>query len=317
MFYSKTSQKPFDKTVFRLLGKKRIIPQIMSKIIFFLFLTAFFGLFCTTEVSAKEASLLFSPETVAVNMGEEFTVEVILDTVGEQVGGAGAKITFKNTDLTVIAVKPGSLFYDYPSAAFSNEEGKIIISGVASSMANFFAGQGVFATITFQAKSPGTSLIQFIYQPGSTTDSNIAVTYGSGDILSKVNSTTVTVGNKGIYIPSVTKRGGISDLPAIISTALNMLEKLGISAESFAIFASKVFGKGDTGEAVSLKEPKEVLDQNQPEVGKDSFSTTKLSLEKPLLVLIIVSLILIPVVWLIYTFFRKRQAKNTKVVTKL
>jgi hypothetical protein len=231
----------------------------------------------------------------------------------------GAKILFKNEDLKVITVKPGVIFGDYPTVAFSNEEGKIIISGVASSVNDFFSGQGIFATITFQATSPGESVIEYIFEPGSTTDSNVAVTYGSGDILARVNKVGVSVGAKGNYqvvneIP-VTQS---EKLPPILNTVLELVEKVGISRESLLVFATKVFGmETDSQEVISLRESKTDISQAQPQLETNSIRSSKKPMENILLILILIVLILIPVSFLGYKFIKKKLSDKTQVVTKL
>lgn len=144
-------------------------------------------------VLAAEPSLTFSSATKSAAVGENFNVDVILSTVGQGVVGAGAQITFDPAVVSVVSIEPGTIFGDYPLASFDNSSGKISISGIASSSRKLFTGLGVFASITFQGKALGTGSVQFVYEPGSTTDSNIAVTYGSGDILGEVGTLEIAV----------------------------------------------------------------------------------------------------------------------------
>jgi hypothetical protein len=311
MFYS----KKLTKTPFSSLSKF----SFKTKGLLAFLLTVFLYLFFVPKCLAYEASLLFSPESVSTNIGEQFDILINVDTGGEHVGGVGAKILFKNEDLKVITVKPGVIFGDYPTVAFSNEEGKIIISGVASSVNDFFSGQGIFATITFQATSPGESVIEYIFEPGSTTDSNVAVTYGSGDILARVNKVGVSVGAKGNYqvvneIP-VTQS---EKLPPILNTVLELVEKVGISRESLLVFATKVFGmETDSQEVISLRESKTDISQAQPQLETNSIRSSKKPMENILLILILIVLILIPVSFLGYKFIKKKLSDKTQVVTKL
>lgn len=83
---------------------------------------------------------------------------------------------------------PGNLYDSYliqeASSPVSHEpkdqwvsaeiEGTIKISGSASSLADYFVGEGVFATVKFMAKSPGHLALNFVWTgEDSTEDSNI------------------------------------------------------------------------------------------------------------------------------------------------
>lgn len=163
-----------------------------SLLLGFLLTVAFLGI-AVKEAQASEPSLLFSETTIKAEVGETFSVEVIVDTGGEVAYGVGAKVSFDPKILEVVSVQPGTIFGDYPAASYDNTSGKIIVSGIASSQQNFIKDRAEFATLTFRAKKQGITSVQFIYEPGSTTDSNIAVTYGTGDILSQVSQLSVNV----------------------------------------------------------------------------------------------------------------------------
>jgi len=158
-----------------------------------LFLIISGSIIVKTAGSAASPSLLFSDSSKAVGVGEIITVDIILDTAGQEVHGAGAKITFDQKNLEIVSIQPGTIFGDYPVASYDNTSGNIIVSGIASSKNNSFNDSGVFATLTFRAIKEGDSSVQFIFEPGSTRDSNIAVTYGTGDILSNVGTLSITV----------------------------------------------------------------------------------------------------------------------------
>ena len=160
----------------------------------FLLVGGFFIVFPQLSwVHASEASFLFSPAEVSTNLGDNFTLNVNIDTDGEQVGGAGAKITFDPFFLKVVGIETGKIFSDYPTAAYDNTQGNIIISGIVPSINDLYSGSDVFAKVTFSSRLVGKGVVKFNFVPGSTTDSNIAVTYGSGDILAKVNQANITV----------------------------------------------------------------------------------------------------------------------------
>lgn len=160
---------------------------------------------------AAEPGLYFSPSSLTVSKGNTFTTNIILDTEENKVGGAGAKIIFNSDILEVDSITSGAIFDDYPSTTFDNSQGKITISGISSSPNNLYVGRGTFASITFRAKATGNTTVLFDFTPGSTTDSNIAVSFGNGDILNAVGTLSITVEDSGI--------GNIS-LPSPTSTHL-------------------------------------------------------------------------------------------------
>lgn len=155
-----------------------------------------FLLFSSTKVQAQQAdgaSLTFSPDTISTQIGTEFTTELILDTAGEKVGGVGAKIVYDPTLVHIEKIETIPVFPDFPSQTFDNAIGKATISGIVQNPDQLYSGKAVFAKITWKAQKAGTGKISFDFVPNSTKDSNIAVLYGNGDILQKVNQVNLTV----------------------------------------------------------------------------------------------------------------------------
>lgn len=153
----------------------------------------FSAFFFAAPSHAAVPSLLFSPTNLSIGTDSQFTLSIILDTAGQGVSGAGAKIIFDPTYLTAISITTGDLFTDYPAAIINNDHGLAIISGIASSPTDRYTGSGTFAAITFRPFHPGQTKVSFNFTPNSTTDSNIAVMTGNGDILEQVNDLTVNI----------------------------------------------------------------------------------------------------------------------------
>jgi hypothetical protein len=151
----------------------------------------------TKAKAAASPSLNFSPANTTVNAGETFLMDILLDTAGRNAGGAGAKVNFNPNQLKAIEIIPGDIFADYPAAVIDNDNGRLTISGIAASSQNLFTGVGVFARINFTALTPGPANLNFEFQPGSTTDSNIATMEPPGDILAQVNQSTITINQAG------------------------------------------------------------------------------------------------------------------------
>jgi hypothetical protein len=270
-----------------------------------------FGFVVPGGIFAQEPSLLFSPNHITAKTGDQFDIAVNVDTVGQKAGGVGAKILFNSTNMQVVSVTPGNIFNNYPSLAYDNLQGKIIISGVSLDISDLFSGDGLLATITFQAVSAGESKIEFIYDPGSTRDSNIAVTSGTGDILAKVNYVKVTTTGESTPFTGNEKSETEGSTGSFsLNFIFNTLEKLGIAPEDLQIFATRIMGKDiDTTEIMLSQTTKTAIDEGQPRVNKQIVKSTKSPLEKILTYLLIISLILIPTIWVIYLIYKKFRIK--------
>lgn len=139
------------------------------------------------------ATLSFSPSSLTTPLNQSFTASVIVDTAGFSTGGVGTIIRYDPFVLSAVAITTNSIFADYPLAAIDKQKGKISISGISSSNYNLFSGKDTFAVIEFVGVNPGKSIVSFDFIPGSTTDSNVAITYGNGDVLGAVSNLSVVV----------------------------------------------------------------------------------------------------------------------------
>lgn len=146
-----------------------------------------------TFAQTASPSILFTPEQVTQAVGTEFSTELSINTQGNQVGGVGAKVRFDPMLLEVTRVETLPLFPDYPASSFDNVKGTVTISGIVRSKEELYTGTASFAKVYWKAKKAGLTTIQLLYEPNSTKDSNIAVLYGNGDILEKVNSVSVEI----------------------------------------------------------------------------------------------------------------------------
>lgn len=132
-----------------------------------------------------------------VKLNTPFSVDIIIDTAGQEIIGAGARIQFLPDLLQVTSIKKTTLFDDYPSVVYDNKAGRIYVSGIKNSADDQFSGTGTLATITFQAIHTGTDNLRFLFEPGKTDDSNLAVTSAKEDILENVSFATITITETG------------------------------------------------------------------------------------------------------------------------
>lgn len=149
----------------------------------------------STTVSAQSAgaTLSLNPATVSTSAGQTFTVAIVLDTGGNATDGTRAVLTFDKNILAVNKITPGSIYPEYPAngSVADNTQGRVNILGMDSNAT--YTGSGTFATVEFTAKSAGTGTIAIDYAPETTSDSNVADSATTTDILRAVTGTTVTV----------------------------------------------------------------------------------------------------------------------------
>jgi hypothetical protein len=264
------------------------------------------------SVAAQAPSLEFSATSKIVRTDETFSVDIIVDTVKQSAHGTGVKITFDPEVLEVISIETGSIFGDYPVASYDNSVGKIIISGISSSIRNEFNGRGVFATLTFRAIKKGGTTLQFDYQPGSTTDSNIAVTYGTGDILSNVNSLLVTVtagvgGETSVPTTFLPQTEIASEVAAEDSLLTRLFRFLGLGDEPVAVRTGRPQSEFlDASAPIPFQQPITDASQAQPEsvVGSQGSDYSRI---------ILFALIILVVI--IIFFLVRRLLKSRKALT--
>ena len=155
---------------------------------------------------AQAATLSLSPTTKNVNLNEQFTLTVTLDTEGVETDGADVLLTYNSTYLSLVSASLGSL-YDTAVTNNTTTAGKVTLSAVASS-GTTYTGSGTFATLTFKPIKTGSSSVLFTYTSGSTTDSNI--TSNQTDVLDTVTSATITIRSNGATTYTAPESGVVS-----------------------------------------------------------------------------------------------------------
>lgn len=135
---------------------KRIYFQInfFKKSFLFLFLFLFsFGI-------SYGANLRLSPSSGDYNIGQNFSVDVLVSNNVDNINGASAVVTFPSDLLEVRSVsKSGSILTIWAEEpTFSNSQGKVSMEGVLLNP-GFSDQQGKVVTINFRAKSAGQATI--------------------------------------------------------------------------------------------------------------------------------------------------------------
>ena len=259
---------------------------------------------------AAGPSLLFSPSDLSTSTDTQFNVSVMINTAGQGVSGAGAKIIFDPYYLTAISISTGEIFADYPAAIINNQTGQITISGISSSPTDLYNSSGTFATITFRPYHPGQTKVKYNYVPGSTVDSNIAVMTGNGDILSEVNELTVNITGSAVDPATPTPTSATSNVSQTLSqnkTVKKLATTLGlVSPTPEANRPGREMGISDTAvdPLAPIKRQPPITDpsQTQPVTDVSNQGNTLIT------VLIIIGLlILLLLIVIIVGLFKKRR----------
>lgn len=170
--------------------KKILSRRILEAIVVF----ALFLFIAPLDVKAQAAATLaLSPSTDSISIGDEFDIEIIVDTDGVDVDGVDAVIDYDNTRLSVVSVTEGTIFSTYPLNEVSS--GTISLSGI--DLTTPFNGTGTLGTIRFRALQEGTADVEFDFTPGSTTDSNVADSITTDDILDSVTDGSYAISSSG------------------------------------------------------------------------------------------------------------------------
>ncbi len=144
----------------------------------------------TNPFPTLAASPSFSLTTSTPNpiVEQSSQINIILDTAGNETAGAGVKIKFNPQFIQITSIEEGTIFDNFIKKNFDNDLGTIHISTFANSLDSQFNGTNTLATLNFKALQSGSTNLDIIFFSGQTTDSNIAVTTGQGDILNEVHN---------------------------------------------------------------------------------------------------------------------------------
>lgn len=278
-----------------------------------LFVILFISAVSVRSVSAQSPSLLFEPSTLTVDTNEVFEVNIVVDTAGEEVGGVGAIIHYDPQYLQVVqpsdthtGVAKGNLFDYYPKASFDNTKGEIYISGVVSNINTLFSGKGVLGSAAFMAMQSGSTTVVYDFTPGSTKDSNIAVTHGSGDVLSQVSELNVditsTIATTTIASTPPASSAGTTDYdPGLIARLLRFFKRVvGINEDP------QIDPYGTIANLPTNTDP----NRTQPTSSQSGFRTSNLLLVGIVIVVTILIIVLVKII------LSKRKPNGPTIIQK-
>ncbi len=128
--------------------------------------------------------------------------DIMINTEGEDSGGADAYITYDSNYIQIVqsncddvAEVPyyGTIFDAYPSGDGNKVTSSQIIMGGYENAGNSFNGTGRMGYFYFKVLNPGSTILDFDFTLGSTTDSNIAQLGTGNDILTTATDYTLSL----------------------------------------------------------------------------------------------------------------------------
>jgi len=125
-----------------------------------------------SKLIAANPQLKLQLKSTKVSLGDNFTIEIQLDTFSQGIVGVDAIINFEPRYLKAFRIDPGPLFPNYPGLYLDNQKGVIKLAG-SSNFGQYFSGKGILATLNFEALSEGETTIAFQWEPNSTRETNI------------------------------------------------------------------------------------------------------------------------------------------------
>src|SRR3989344_517465 len=121
-----------------------------------------FALFILAPLSARAATLNFSPPSGSYNVGSTFSVNVTVESVGQAMNAVSGVVSFPWDKLEVVSIsKQGSILSLWPAEpSFSNSAGTINFEGIVLNP-GYTGASGKILTITFRVRNSGTANVSF------------------------------------------------------------------------------------------------------------------------------------------------------------
>lgn len=151
--------------------------------------------------AAPATTLSFSPAVVTKNVGDTFTLNVMMDTSVNPVSAAELHINYPSATLQGISIAPGTMLSKVitpPQPTIGNGTATIILG--AESATSPASGQGVLAVVTFKVLQASVFPIKVSLDPASQVGA-----YGDrGNVISSMQDATITIGSAVTATPTVT-----------------------------------------------------------------------------------------------------------------
>ena len=158
-----------------------------------------------TEAPVGTATLKLVPSKRTLKVGEQVTVDVIVDTANDATTGIDLMLRYDpvllepvdaDSATTGVQIAAGTLFDFTPNNSVTLATGLINFSASQQPTSQpVKASEGKVATITFKAKAAGSAKVTFSHTPGASTDTNVVKAGEGRDLLNQVEDLDLTVAN--------------------------------------------------------------------------------------------------------------------------
>lgn len=221
------------------------------------FLTAFWLLaigfmFFGLSPKAHAATFSLSPASGTFKKGCPNTVRAVVNTGGVDSNAADMFLTYDPAKIEVTGVSAGNAYQTYLAPSYGGGH----VSLTAFSVGSNLNGSATFASIAFKSVGDTESAgIDFVFSPGSTTDSNIADTE-SNDLLSGVGNGSYTfeegdcvVNTAGPYVTGQSPGGGATNVPLDTAISFHLRDDdPGVNADTISVSVNSVaYAPGSAG----------------------------------------------------------------------
>lgn len=146
-----------------------------------------------TPMKELRGEMWIDPVTQRATIGEQVTVQVMIDAHNTEINGSDAIINYDPAYLKLVSVdepnEPDREFILFDR----QDEGQVQITTVKSSATTTTTPQMTIARVTFTALRAGTTVLDFEYRPGSTVGSTIVRARDTENILDRITGSTITI----------------------------------------------------------------------------------------------------------------------------
>lgn len=160
----------------------------------------FFRVFTSFAYASGGSSLpsvAFSPGSGFTGVGEEFWVDILVNTAGQNSLSTRVVFEFDPSYFEVTKVERTNMYCNYPTGAaeygVSNDSGYVIITGYCSSSYTNTSVPERFATVYFRALRIGDTNLNFRYN-GADSPGNTVI-YGTGSPPANILTVAPSVGS--------------------------------------------------------------------------------------------------------------------------
>lgn len=144
------------------------------------------------EEEQMKATLSLVTEQSRVTVGEEISVNIVLDAKIYDIPAADVMISFDPDFIEVTEVVDGEIFSAYPYKKIKQTDGRVIISAAADPD-SLFSGQGVVATLKVRTKVAGITDLNFIFEDEDSTLNTYVATIGGESVSTDFSGLELTV----------------------------------------------------------------------------------------------------------------------------